>query len=348
MFGLKLRESDRRAGKKSKSRHLKQLAGIELPIFEVGFSAASAGGFKDLAEAVRRKGLGTRGYSITVTGLVAEKSKSTAANLAAVLAQDSARVILVDANLQRTSIGGSEASGFVEMLINRRRTPVGLYEAENGVMVLPAGTAPSLPDTGLLLPQLPLVIGRLEEITDYVIFDAPLVSDRPDLMRLVAHSDHTLLVLEAKRLKKSDVAQAVDNLKSAGGLIIVVLGKAGASASVETTSPSIAPPESPIPASPVVPANALSPGNLRLTIYPVSDFDTVLQFDDLLNSLPNVRNVMLADLHENEKEAVFRIRHDGRLSLEEIMSRIVEGTGQDIRLVERLPEAITLRTVNQG
>jgi succinoglycan biosynthesis transport protein ExoP len=166
-----------------------------------------------------RVALGVRGpssvsRSVMVTGSMHSEGKSTTAlNLAATIAAGGRRVILVEADLQRPSLGAAlgvdEPQGVAEVLMG----DLSLEDA----LVTPKGTGENLKvllagrSYGSLVDGLLTAASRLiepaKELADYVIFDTPPVTDVSDVLPLSQHVDDVLVV---SRLGHSRVDQLVN------------------------------------------------------------------------------------------------------------------------------------------
>jgi len=156
-----------------------------------------------------RIALGLRGAtpgrrSVMVTGSThAEGKSSVALNLAATLAYAGHKVILVEADLRRPSLAGA-----LEMHTNRGKRgtaavlmgEISLHDAlipvdeisGNLSVLLAEQAAPYLAD-GLLSASDDLV-RQAERLADYVIFDAPPVTEVSDALPLSQHVDEVLVV----------------------------------------------------------------------------------------------------------------------------------------------------------
>jgi len=153
-----------------------------------------------------RFALGIRGSSpvsrsIMITGATSSEGKSTVAlNFAATLASAGKRVILIEADLRRPSLGAA-----LGISVRRSTTDVLLEEVEfedalvtvdwlgdNLGLLLADSAAPEFPD-GLLASTDDLV-DKAEALADYVIFDSAPVTEVSDSLPLSQHVDEVLVV----------------------------------------------------------------------------------------------------------------------------------------------------------
>jgi Mrp family chromosome partitioning ATPase/capsular polysaccharide biosynthesis protein len=139
--------------------------------------------------------------SIMITGSTRSEGKSTVAlNLAAVLASAGHKVMLVEADLHRPSLAGAigvrAKTGTAGVLTGEVELEDALITVdglgENLSVLLVESSALNLPD-GLLAGAEDLV-GRAKAMADYVIFDAPPVTEVSDALPLSQHVDSVLIV----------------------------------------------------------------------------------------------------------------------------------------------------------
>ncbi|MPZ48155.1 MAG: polysaccharide biosynthesis tyrosine autokinase [Dehalococcoidia bacterium] len=155
----------------------------------------------------------------------------TAANLALSLAQAGENVVLVDADLRRPHLhelfqvpnaAGLAAvlnglTGFTEALETTR--------FEN-LMLLPAGTPQPNQAEKLSSRMMAELIEHLTGSGDIIIFDSPPMSAFADASILAAKVDASILVVESRRTRASEIRQSVERLSGAkGGIIGVVVNK---------------------------------------------------------------------------------------------------------------------------
>lgn len=165
-----------------------------------------------VALGVRASFSGSR--SVMVTGSMHSEGKSTTAlNLALTLAAGGRQVILVEADLQRPSLGAAlgvdTSQGVAEVLmgdISLEDALVSLDGTGEDLKVLLAGRS-----YGSLVDGLLTAAGRLvepaKELADYVIFDTPPVTDVSDILPLSQYVDDVLIV---SRLGHSRVDKLVN------------------------------------------------------------------------------------------------------------------------------------------
>ncbi|WP_065962751.1 polysaccharide biosynthesis tyrosine autokinase [Curtobacterium sp. UCD-KPL2560] len=162
----------------------------------------------------------TRSFAVT-SSVKGEGKSTTAANLAIALAQNGARVALVDADLRRPRIahlmGIEGAAGLTDVLIGRMELSDALQPwGRDELVVLPSGQIPPNPAELLGTEAMRRVLAELESDFDVVIVDAPPllpVTDAAILARLVGG---TLLIASMSKTSRKQLAGAVATLRDTG------------------------------------------------------------------------------------------------------------------------------------
>jgi polysaccharide biosynthesis transport protein len=165
--------------------------------------------------------------TIVVTSANPGEGKSTvAANLGVVFAQAGKSVILVDADLRRSSLHTlfqhQNRSGLTNALVQEEPVPDG-WLLETGVenlRLLPSGPLPPNPAELLGSQKMHRLVERLKEEADVIIFDAPPVLPVTDAAVLALDTDGVIVVSEAGRTRRGAVRKAVDSLRQVGGNVL--------------------------------------------------------------------------------------------------------------------------------
>lgn len=196
------------------------------PLEASDFNSATAESYRQLRTNIRFTSLGSGLKTIVVTSAGPGEGKSTtASNLAAVLAQAGDRVILVDADLRRSSLRKTFESptsfGLTGLLYNDIHDPsVALVNTRwKNLRLLPAGVLPPNPSELLTSARMQRVIEALRGMADYVIFDTPPVLAVTDAIVLAARTDGTLVVAEAHRTRNEALRETVKLLQQANARI---------------------------------------------------------------------------------------------------------------------------------
>jgi capsular exopolysaccharide synthesis family protein len=189
--------------------------------------------YRQLRTNIHFTSLGSSLKTIVVTSPNPGEGKSTtASNLAAVLAQAGDRVILVDADMRRSSLrkrfGGSSSFGLTGLLYNDVHDPslALVSTAWQNLRLLPAGVLPPNPSELLTSNRMTRLIEKLRGMADYVIFDTPPVLAVTDPVVLAARTDGTILVVEAGKTRTGALAEAARSLAQARVKVGVVFNKA--------------------------------------------------------------------------------------------------------------------------
>ncbi len=189
-----------------------------IAISEPGNSSVEA--YRDLRTNLRFLGLNRDVRVIQVTSPTDSGGKtSTAANLSVVLAQAGNRVALVDANLRMPKVHEvlalPQAPGFTDMLLGKAAS-----EAVNDVIVddvntlsaYTSGLVPTNPSELLSGQRTQQLIKELGAKYDYVIVDSASVLAVSDAVELSGSVDALLLVVQAGRTTREQLAEALGRL----------------------------------------------------------------------------------------------------------------------------------------
>lgn len=183
-------------------------------------------------EQMARAGQLTTVVAIT-SATVGDGKTTTAINLAGALGQaPEARVLLVDADLRRSCVGGqlgfgdSPAPGLADAILD---PGVSLDDVVRGcppfnLSVLPAGRRPAAPYEVLKSPRLGVLLEAARQRYDYILVDTPPVVPVPDCRLLAKWVDGFLVVVAAHKTPRPLVAEALTVLDPAKVLGLVFNG----------------------------------------------------------------------------------------------------------------------------
>jgi capsular exopolysaccharide synthesis family protein len=146
---------------------------------------------------------------------------TTAVGLALTLARRlSTRVLIVDANLRTPCLDQlfavREQGGFSDLIGNGSRTDYVRATKRPNLFVLTAGRLPRSPLDAFSPAGLTPLLGQLKTRFDYIVFDAPPLSDFPDAHALAPHVDAVMLVVEADRTLVDDARRVLRELDRGG------------------------------------------------------------------------------------------------------------------------------------
>jgi succinoglycan biosynthesis transport protein ExoP len=161
-----------------------------------------------------------------------EGKSVTIANLAVVMAQAGARVVIVDSDLRRPVMHKifnlPNTEGLTNVLLQDRPLVDGYLqstEVEN-LQVLTTGPLPPNPSELLSSQKMTDLIGNLKEEADVVLLDSPPSLPVTDAAVLSSKTDGTLLVTDAGTTRRGAARRAKEDLMRVGANILgVVLNK---------------------------------------------------------------------------------------------------------------------------
>jgi succinoglycan biosynthesis transport protein ExoP len=153
-----------------------------------------------------------------------EGKSTTAANLAAVMAQAGLKAIVVDADLRRPRLHqvfgvhprGGLTGSLLEGTMDGRLQP----SQVEGLAVLPAGERPPNPSELLGSRRLRELLGLLTQHVDVVVIDSPPVLPVTDAAVLAQNVDGVLLVIDAGETRRGIAQHAVESLRQVGANVI--------------------------------------------------------------------------------------------------------------------------------
>jgi len=157
------------------------------------------------------------------------------ANLAMTLAQAGLRVAVIDGDLRRPRLhdlfGVPQTPGFTTAIIGAESIQQCLHVVPGNLaaapVVMPSGAIPPGPSELLGSEAAKSVIDTMRGFVDFVIVDTPPVLAVADTIVLAQHVDASILVVDAKKTTRADVALAYERLQQAGAPVVgTVLNKA--------------------------------------------------------------------------------------------------------------------------
>jgi capsular exopolysaccharide synthesis family protein len=172
--------------------------------------------------------------TILVTSAGPSEGKSTTAiNLAAVIAKDGKRVVIVDADLRRPSLHRGFAikpeRGLTNVLLKHATledvlSPVG----QDGLQLVPCGPLPADPAQALRSSQFRNMIETLKERADVVVIDSPPVLVVADALAVAPLADAVLVVVDVQHTTRDALKRMAQSIRQAQPSVVgVVLNKVG-------------------------------------------------------------------------------------------------------------------------
>ena len=193
-----------------------------------------------------------RGAAVLVvaSAVTGEGRSTTALGLARALAEAGERVLLLEADLRRPSLGAHlglpPGPGLSEVLSGRAEAAAAVRPGgADGLSVLPAGTPPPQPAELLASPRTVDLVAGLRAVYDQVVIDVPPVLPVTDAVVCAALADGLLVVVRWGRTRRPDVVEAVGMLQQAGAPVLggVLVGRRGSHAELRRRSLVTAPAE---------------------------------------------------------------------------------------------------------
>jgi non-specific protein-tyrosine kinase len=178
--------------------------------------------FRQLRTNLQFVNVDQRPRSIVITSAVPEEGKSTTAcNLAISLARAGVPVILLEGDLRRPKVGDylglASGAGLTDVIIGRATIDDVLqpWGTDGQLFVMLSGPRPPNPSELLGSRHMSDLLAELERRA-LVIIDAPPLLPVTDAAILAAEASGALLVVAAKRTRRDQLRQALENLNSVG------------------------------------------------------------------------------------------------------------------------------------
>ncbi|MBT0772126.1 polysaccharide biosynthesis tyrosine autokinase [Kineosporia sp. J2-2] len=196
------------------------------PLVDTDEHGARAEAFRTLRTNLQFADVDSPPRVIVVTSPLPNEGKSTSAcNLALTLALGGARVVLVDGDLRKPTVGRylgiSSAAGLTTVLAGRHdlRDVVTVYGRDT-LAVLPSGPTPPNPSELLGSQQMADLLATLATHYDVVVVDAPPLLPVTDAAVLAAAADGAVLVLRHGRTRKEDANRALQALDAVNAKLL--------------------------------------------------------------------------------------------------------------------------------
>jgi capsular exopolysaccharide synthesis family protein len=164
-----------------------------------------------------------------VTSARPSEGKTVASlNLALVLAQSGARVVLVDADLRHprahAALGASNAVGLANVLLGEATLADVTQPVDDlPLLFVPAGPPPPNPSELIGSARMRAALATLRETYDFVVIDTPPVLAVTDAVLLAREADGVILVVKGDETPRELVRRTRDRLIAAGGRLLGVV-----------------------------------------------------------------------------------------------------------------------------
>src|SRR5215469_13910562 len=167
---------------------------------------------------------------VLVTSTIPEEGKSfVSANLAGVLAKRKQRVLLVEGDLRRPTLGQQfglgRLAGLGEWLLGDRRKIANIYRLDGPEFwLMPAGAPPANPLELMQSGSLSQLLAQLSTMFDWIIVDSPPLLPLADTTVWARLTDGTLLVAREGKSQKAMLQKGLETLKKSDLLGVVLNG----------------------------------------------------------------------------------------------------------------------------
>ncbi|GAA0746463.1 CpsD/CapB family tyrosine-protein kinase [Clostridium oceanicum] len=170
--------------------------------------------------------------TVFVTSATPGEGKSTtSSNLAAVMAQNGCKTILVDCDLRKPSVhkkfGISNLKGLTDLLIQSGKIENIIQKSDlENLHILTSGSKPPNPSELLSSNKMREFIKMCKNYYDFVVLDTPPVGVVTDAQLISQYCDGAVLVVASGEAERETVKKSAELIKKVGGKILgVVLNK---------------------------------------------------------------------------------------------------------------------------
>lgn len=183
---------------------------------------------KKLARKVSSKMKDKKAKTLLVASVEENEGKSTvAANLALALAEESEKVLLIDADLRKPSqykifgLNPEEIQEFGEVLNGNEKADHLVQPLAKSELLLVTGSMIYPNSTEMIASDMFYkIVDFFKERLDYVIIDTPPMSQAADAEELVDYADASILVVRQHTALVKDINEAISILNSADGTML--------------------------------------------------------------------------------------------------------------------------------
>ena len=195
------------------------------PLSPRALSSAGAEAYRTLRSTLTSEVDGRGSSVILVTGPSPGEGKSTTAiNLASSLALSGKKVILIEADLRRPSLGRTmdvkpEGGGVVSVLIENRDLEDALIPSPtygNNLRLLVADYEGGWITELFSIPAAQKMVDDARRLADYVIIDSPPLNEVVDSLPLARRADEVLIVVRVGKTRLAKIAQLGELLAENG------------------------------------------------------------------------------------------------------------------------------------
>jgi capsular exopolysaccharide synthesis family protein len=203
------------------------------PITIASPDSNAAGAYRVLRNALQAYGTYGNASTIAVTSSRTGEGKSTtAANLAAAVANGGRKVLLIDANFRNPKVDRfyhvPSDPGLSDAIFGRATLHETMQDtAHPNLRVVASGTVSSISADILSSRRTEQTIASLSEFADITLIDAGALQEEQDALLLARSAAGVLIVAEARRVRPQELRQSLDMLRRSNTTVVaVVLNKA--------------------------------------------------------------------------------------------------------------------------
>lgn len=166
--------------------------------------------------------MGAEGKVLVITGATAGVGKSfISTNLAALLAANGKRVLLVDTDLRRPRLAEYFAyerkeNGLSNVLAGTAELDAVIRPIVQNLDVMPAGSTPPNPGELLLSDRFAEMLKQLEGRYDHILLDTPPILPVADTLAVMQYAAVAFMVARAEQTTVNELRDAMAKLNSAG------------------------------------------------------------------------------------------------------------------------------------
>lgn len=159
------------------------------------------------------------------SGQISEGKSTTVLNLAICLAESGKKVLLIDADMRRPSLGRllieKTSPGFSNLLAGLCTVEQAIRrEIRSRLDVIFSGEIPPNPLELLTSAKMPELIEKLKESYDYILLDTPPVGVVSDACEVANHADGVLFLVHENQTEKDMVVRGIKQLELANAKLL--------------------------------------------------------------------------------------------------------------------------------
>ena len=177
--------------------------------------------FRALRTSVLLAGVGSPPKILMITSPLPQEGKTTVSvNTAVVLAQNGARVLLIDSDMRRPSVhlqlGIKNLVGLSSLLSGTAEVEPSPHPSIDNLWVLPSGPVPPHPAELLASQRMAGLLESWQKQYDHVLIDTPPVLTVTDAVLLSTKAEGVIMVVRAGETAKAALARACELLRLVG------------------------------------------------------------------------------------------------------------------------------------